>query len=71
LDAEYSRARKLGYFSALDVLERHGRPQGESNARALMEDARKRGSDEFDRGYALGYQDALKGAPPPPEDALA
>ena len=55
-DAEYVRGFDFGTAAAREVISRHGRILATFNARDLEINARKRGADSFDKGYAAGYR---------------
>lgn len=57
---EFLRARGLGYKAGTDVLSKKGWAHYMASAQELRVEACARKSDEFDRGYYVGFQDALR-----------
>lgn len=57
---EYDRGFKHGFDAGTEMRAKYGRSFAEDGARDLARAARKRDADAFDKGYALGYQIALK-----------
>ena len=55
-DAEYVRGFDFGTAAAREVISEHGRTLAMFNARDLEINARRRGADSFDKGYAAGYR---------------
>lgn len=57
--SEWKRGLKLGCEAAREILSKHGRPLAEKNSGDLTANARRRGADDFDRGYAIGYRSTV------------
>lgn len=56
---EYERGRRQGCAAALHTYKCHGMKRLQRDSIEMLVDARKKNADWFDRGYSMGYQDAL------------
>jgi hypothetical protein len=57
---EYDRGFRHGLDAGTEMRAKYGRAFADHQADVLARSARRRDADVFDKGYALGYQTALK-----------